>query len=218
MAKKKNISADNIRDSFMDYLLNHGEHPKSVYAFSKILGIDESLFYEHYASFEIIERIVFQSFYDNTVALLEENKEYHSFDPQNKLLSFYFTFFEILKANRSYVLMVLKQNKNQLKALQSLAELRTSFLKFIEQLELDSMDLKVPQLEDIKEKAILEGSWAQFLFTLKFWLDDSSANFEKTDLLIEKSISTSFALMDNQTFNSVFDLGKFLFKEAMGKK
>lgn len=202
----------------MDYLLNHGEHPKSVYAFSKILGIDESLFYEHYASFEIIERIVFQSFYDNTVALLEENKEYHSFDPQNKLLSFYFTFFEILKANRSYVLMVLKQNKNQLKALQSLAELRTSFLKFIEQLELDSMDLKVPQLEDIKEKAILEGSWAQFLFTLKFWLDDSSANFEKTDLLIEKSISTSFALMDNQTFNSVFDLGKFLFKEAMGKK
>lgn len=202
----------------MDHLLSHGEHPKSVYAFSKHIGISEGQFYEHYASFEMIEKNILQSFYDNTVSLLQKNKEYHSFDPQNKLLSFYFTFFEILKANRSYVVMVLDKNKNKLKALQSLSDLRSSFLKFIEHLELESMDLKVPQLEDIKEKAILEGSWAQFLFTLKFWLDDNSANFEKTDLLIEKSISTSFALMDNQTFNSVFDLGKFLFKEAMGKK
>jgi len=50
---------------------------------------------------------------------------------------------------------------------------------------------------------------------MKFWIEDDSAGFEKTDILIEKSINTSFALMDNTVLKSVFDLGKFLYKEKM---
>ena len=57
--------------------------------------------------------------------------------------------------------------------------------------------------------------WGQFLFLLKFWMEDGSPGFEKTDILIEKSVSTGFALLDSSTLSSVFDLGKFLFQEKV---
>jgi hypothetical protein len=60
-----------------------------------------------------------------------------------------------------------------------------------------------------------ESSWIQFLFTLKFWLDDNSPSFEKTDLFIEKSVKASFDLMQIAPMESLIDFGKFLFKEKM---
>ena len=48
---------------------------------------------------------------------------------------------------------------------------------------------------------------------LKFWLEDTSESFEKTDVFIEKSINTSFDLLDTKALKSMLDLGKFIFKE-----
>jgi hypothetical protein len=50
---------------------------------------------------------------------------------------------------------------------------------------------------------------------MKFWLDDTSPSFEKTDIFIEKSVNTSFDVLNIQPLKSVIDLGKFLFKEKM---
>ena len=46
--------------------------------------------------------------------------------------------------------------------------------------------------------------------------DDDSADFEKTDLFIEKSIAASFELAHTKPLKSVVDFGKFLFKEKIG--
>jgi hypothetical protein len=50
---------------------------------------------------------------------------------------------------------------------------------------------------------------------LKFWKDDRSADFEKTDVAIEKSVNTIFDVFDNTPLEKVFDFGKFLYKETM---
>jgi hypothetical protein len=55
------------------------------------------------------------------------------------------------------------------------------------------------------------------LLTLKFWLDDVSPKFEKTDIYIEKSVNLSFELMDTAPIDSLIDLGKFIFKEKYKK-
>ena len=55
-----------------------------------------------------------------------------------------------------------------------------------------------------------EGAWVQMLFLLKFWMDDDSAGFEKTDMAIEKSVNTIFDVFDNTPLDAVFDFGKFL--------
>ena len=215
MAKKKTESPVDIISFYMKYVLENGTTPKSIYSFTQDLGIKETEFYNQYASFEMIEKSIFKAFFDNTKSLLDRNKEYQSFDAQNKLLSFYYTFFELLKANRSYVLYALGKDKNKLKILSSLSLLKMAFNEFIKGLDIETIDFKEEKMEKFKTKSISEWTWAQLLFTMKFWLDDESLGFEKTDVFIEKSITTSFALLDNSTLSSVFDLGKFLFKEKI---
>ena len=77
--------------------------------------------------------------------------------------------------------------------------------------------LKIPQetLEKFQQKSISELSWIQFLMTLKFWIDDTSPSFEKTDVFIEKSIHASFDLIDMTPLKNIIDFGKFLWKEKV---
>lgn len=215
MAKKKTETPPDIIGAYMKYVLENGERPKSIYSFAQHLGIKETAFYDKFGSFEAVEKQIFKAFFDNTKQLLDRNKEFQSFDAQNKLLSFYFTFFEVLKANRSYVVFALEQEKNKLKVLSVLSELKKSFQAFIDEIDIETMDFKEEKMEKLKNKGLSEWTWGQLLFTIKFWLDDNSTGFEKTDVLIEKSITTGFALLDSATLKSVFDLGKFLFKEKV---
>lgn len=218
MAKKKIETSEVIIAEYMKYVLKKGARPKSINAFAQQIGIKESEFYKHFGSFEMIEKTIFKAFFDNTKRLLDKNEEFQTFDAQNKLLSFYFTFFEVMKANRSYVVFALENEKNKLKMLSTLSELKKVFLEFIQEIGIETIEFKEEKMEKFKNKGLSEGIWAQLLFTIKFWLEDNSAGFEKTDVFIEKSITTGFALLDSSTLNSVFDLGKFLFKEKIMMK
>ena len=215
MAKKKNISSNDIISFYMDYVLEHNKQPNSVYNFAKTNGFEESIFYNFFGSFETLEKHIFNAFYVNTIKILEASESYENFDARNKLLSFYYTFFENLTANRSYVVYALNTNKNNLKGLLTLTELKKSFNKYIANLDIETLDIKEARIEKIQTKAIQESAWIQLMLTLKFWLDDTSASFEKTDIFIEKSVNTSFDIINIAPIKSVIDFGKFLFKEKM---
>ena len=215
MAKKKNITSDFIISSYMDYVLNNNKQPQSVFSFTKENNFDEALFYQHFASFDALENSIFSHFFTNTLEVLNNSDEYNSYDSRNKLLSFYFTFFENLTANRSFVVYALTNDKMPLKNLKKLKELRTHFLDYVDRLDIQTLQLKEKRLEEIKDKTFLETYWAQLLFTIKFWLDDTSPSFQKTDIYIEKSINASFDLLNIAPFKSLLDFGKFLFKEKV---
>ena len=215
MTAKKKLTQDSIIALYMDYVLEHGNNPASVYKFAKDNGFEESEFYEFFGSFEAIEKEVFAQFSVNTLVLLNKNKEYASFDSRNQLLSFYFTFFEMLTANRSYVSYVLSSHKNSLKSLRALSGLREHFQTYVKQLDIESIDFKQEKIQKIQEKSMQEAAWLQLLVTLKFWLDDTSASFEKTDIFIEKSINTTFDVINTQPLKSIIDLGKFIVKEKV---
>ena len=210
---KKQITSETILSAYMNHILEHGTRPKNVFVFAKELKISEQEFYQHYASFDVLEQEVFTTFFTNTLELLHKNKDYSTFDSKNKLLSFYFTFFEIMNRNRSYIIHTLSQGK--MESMKSLAPLRKHFKAFIDDLELDSLDLVQENLNRIKAKSLSEIAWAQLLFTVKFWMSDTSPGFEKTDVFIEKSINTTVDLVASKPFEGLIDLGKFLFKEKM---
>ncbi len=218
MAKKKIISDQNIISFYMDYVLENGTPPKSVYIFAKSNNFEESKFYEHFASFEAIEKYVFKAFFENTLIVLVGSDEYQTFDARNKLLSFYFTFFENLTANRSYVLFALNKHKSSMKGLAVLSELKKGFTAYIDSLDIETLDIKEERIDKLQRRAMQESAWIQLLLTMKFWMDDTSASFEKTDIFIEKSVNTSFDIFNIAPLKSVIDLGKFLFKEKMQMK
>ena len=134
------------------------------------------------------------------------------------MLSFYFTFFEILTANRSYVVLVLKNQGNQLKKLMQLSELRNSFKNYLSEIITDDFRIQQEKLQNFQEKAFQETSWIQLLLTLKFWIEDDSPSFEKTDIYIEKSVKATFELMNISPLESLIDFGKFIFKEKIYNK
>lgn len=213
MAKKKNIKQADLMSMYMDYVLTHNQQPKSVYAFSKDNNFEEQKFYEHFNSFEALESIIFKAFFDNTHNVLQKSEDYQSFDARNKLLSFYFTFFEVLTANRSYVIYALEKEKSKLKTLKTLSSLKSNFTNYVSSLNIKTLDLKEEKLEKFQKRSIEESAWIQLLMTIKFWIDDTSKAFEKTDVFIEKSVNTSFDLIDTTPLKSLIDFGKFIYKE-----
>ena len=215
MAKKKKISKNDIITFYMEYVMEHGKRPNSVYAFAKHNDFEESIFYQFFGSFDALEKSIFSAFFENTLKALEKNEDYNSFDPRNKLLSFYYTFFENLTANRSYVICALRKHKNNLKTYTSLSELKAAFTTYISDLEIELIDVKQEQIERIQNKGLQETAWLQLLLTIKFWLDDNSASFEKTDIFIEKSVNTSFDVLNVMPLKSLIDFGKFIFKEKV---
>ena len=199
----------------MDFVLEHGEHPKSVFAFAKMYNFEEAKFYDYFGSFESIEQNIFTTFFTNTLKVLEKSEDYQNFDARNKLLSFYYTFFENLTANRSYVKWVLDRYKTNCKGLKFFSYLKRHYSDYISQLGIETLDLKQEKLEKIQDRALKESAWIQLVLTMKFWLDDTSPSFEKTDIFIEKSVNTTFDVLNIAPIQSVLDLGKFLFKEKL---
>lgn len=216
--KNKVISKEDSVSMYMDEVLEKGQKPKSVYHFAKENDFTEAEFYTFFGTLEGLEKEIFRLFFVNTVDLLHKNADYQEYDMKNKMLSFYFTFFEILTANRSYVLQSLKLDRNPLKNLVQLTALRESFKEYVAEILTDDYRLEVEKLQKFQEKGIQESAWLQLMMTIKFWMDDDSAAFEKTDIFIEKSVNASFELMNVAPLNHLIDFGKFLFKEKIHSK
>ena len=215
MASKKKLESSTIIKFYMAYVLEHNSQPNSVYTFAKDNKFKEIEFYEHFVSFDNLEQSIFQAFFDNAFNLLEKSVEYKTYDTRNKLLSFYYTFFEVLTLNRSYVIYALKHKNNDFKKLKTLVKLKKRFVLFIQHLDITLVELNQVNLEKVQNKSLQESAWLQLLFTMKFWLEDSSASFEKTDIFIEKAVNASFDLIDLKPLKGILDFGKFLYKEKM---
>jgi len=215
--KKKTKEKDprvEIISAYMEHVLMEG-NPHSVFSFCKKNKIEEADFYNHFGSIESLKKIIWADFYLHVESLLLKNEEYGTYSSREKLLTFYYTFFEMLTANRSYVLYALQEEKEPIKNLKQLTKLRAKIKDFgTELVEADNED---KQLKIIKKPVAIvsEAVWIQFLFLLKFWMDDESPAFLKTDIAIEKSVNTVFDVFDNTPLDNILDLGKFLWKEKV---
>lgn len=216
MATKKNIilGKSGIISKYSDYCLMHGKRPDSVYKFSKENGFEEAYFYQYFTSFNILEHHYFLEMFTHTLEILEKSPDYVSYSGTEKISAFYFTFFELATANRSFIIFMLEEGGHKLRNLVKLKELRKAFVTYAEAVLERPFDManhaKAGKLQDT---ALREGAWLQLLSIFKFWMQDTSPGFEKTDIFIEKSVKASADLVYNSPLQSLFDLGKFIWKE-----
>lgn len=218
MAKKKSIEIN--KDAFVsiysDYVLTNGKRPHSVYEFAKNNGMEETDFYKFFASFEALEEQFFSDMLHYTLELLSNTSEYNHYDAAQKLSCFYFTFFEVATANRSFVMYLLQQEKMPLKNLMKLKSLRKDFLSYAKTVLDTPFKVENQKIVDIQNRVVHEGAWLQFLSILNYWMKDNSPSFEKTDVFIEKSVKASFDVVYNVPIESILDFGKFIWKERFG--
>ncbi|WP_310554506.1 TetR family transcriptional regulator C-terminal domain-containing protein [Flavobacterium sp.] len=213
--KKTPIDDNHIISLYMNDVLENNHNTKNVYVFCKNNGIEETDFYMYFGSLDAVKQAIWTKFFQNAVITLEKDKSYANYPDKNKLLSLYFTLFEILTLNRSYVVYSLMENKEGMKNLKDFKEFRHHFKEFIKDIMETSTSENSSRVAKVARPVFSEGAWIQFLFILKFWIDDTSKSFEKTDIIIEKSVNTVVDLLDTKPLENLFDLGKFLWKEKM---
>ncbi len=215
MSTEEKNTKEAIISIYMEFVLMN-EVPNNVFAFCKKNDIQEEDFYKHFGSLDGLKKSIWAAFYLNVESLLLKNEDYQSYSSREKLLTFYYTIFELFTANRSYVLFALDEEQHhKWKNLKQLAKLRDKILDF--GTELIENDNESKNLKILKKpvKVVAEAVWLQFLFLLKFWKDDDSPSFEKTDVAIEKSVNTVFDIFDNTPLENILDFGKFLWKEKV---
>ena len=201
----------------MDAVIRLQGKPDSIESLGEHYDFDANSFHEHYKDFEELDKVIFRTLLDVSIATLAESSEYSSFDKKDKLLSLYYTFFENLTLNREFVLITLKAYGLSLDTISLFSELKQSFDGFVDSLAMEPLNL-TSTLESFQKKSIKEGFWVQFLLTIKFWMSDDSPQCEKTDIFIEKSVNTALELLNTKSLHNIIDLGKFLYTEKIKSK
>lgn len=212
--KKKTTQKADILSAYMNHVLETGHEPKSVFKFCKEQNIKEAEFYEQFSSFEHLKSRVWSTFHEHTLELMEKQGR-DDMTPKEQLLTYFFTYFEMLTANRSYCLLVLdREQMMKSGSLTAFQELRNRMKEFAQELIQQGNDQKTSKFLQHPETIFGEGVWLQFLFLLRYWIKDTSVGFEKTDIAIEKSVQTAFDLFETAPLESLIDFGKFLWKES----
>lgn len=215
-AKKaaKALSEADFQNAYINHLLEHGTEPSSVFKFAKDLGTEEQDFYTHFNSFKVLERSIWEGWCKQTIADIRKDDAYMGYSVREKLLAFYYTWIQALGQNRSYALMRLGEIRHGDLNPYFLAGLKESFGDFINDLMMEGKDTS-----EVAERPFSmhysKAFWLHFLFIQKFWLNDESKGFEKTDAAIEKSVNLAFDLVGKGALDSMLDFGKFLFQNRM---
>ncbi len=210
------MNKEKIRKEFIDYVLENGSHPQSVYAFCKKLKIKEGDLYEDFSSFAQLESEIWKTMFREALAEAEAEDIYPTYSAREKMLAVLYTWIEVLKKNRSYILKGYESLDKPIymKRNVELTDFKFAFYDFANEILLEARENQelenrpIPQLM----KKYPDIFWAKTLYILDFWVNDISKSFEKTDTMIEKSVNTVFDLLARSPIDSLLDLGKFIFQ------
>ena len=203
-------TAAQIKKGYIDYVLTYNERPKSVYSFAKKLKIAEAEFYVFYPSFDSIEKNIWFELTSETIEQVQRQELWSQYSSREKMLSFFYSYVELLKSQRSFVIYSLEKSKKGLSTPSVLSGVRPIFENFAEQIINEG--LESGELADRKffSKRYKDALWVQYAFILNFWTTDDSADFEKTDEAIERGIQVTFDLFQRSPIDHLFEYGKFL--------
>ena len=201
---------EQLQQAYINHVLLNDEQPRSVFVFAKENELAEEEFYKYFGSFESIEQSIWKGLLDTAITEVKAQEIWSQYSSREKVLSLFFSFFELLKSKRSFTVFSLKHAPKSLGSPSVLNTLKAEFEKFSEDVLHEGIDSG--ELLDRKffSKRYKDALWMQFGFILNFWMKDSSAGFEKTDEAIEKGINVSFDLFQRSPLDNLFEYGKFL--------
>lgn len=198
---------------YIHYTLEHNNTPQSVYLFAKSVGISEQEFYNHFSGLETLESEIYQTWFEEAMNKFTTSSPWNDYSAREKVLAVFYTFIESLKPNRSFVKFLKERDFKSLPKWPAyLNGLHHSFMDHVKPILNDGIaSTEIAERKYIDTK-YADGLWLNFLFVLKFWIDDTSPSFEKTDAAIEKSVNLAVDLMGKSALDAALDFGKFLFQ------
>ncbi len=189
-----------------------GHAPANVFQLCEHLGIAETEFYHHFGSLEKVEESVLLIRWQEVAEKFAQDDQFATFGITEKMLTLHFAFIESLRDIRSYLLWKLKDWKNPMDQIKGLMSLRQAFQDTVSPMLSAASSLgEIPDRKVIS-KLNVEALGMNLAFVIHFWLKDDSADFERTDACIEKSVQLTMDFVGRNAVDKLFDFGKFLFQ------
>lgn len=194
-----------IIDAYREMLIS-GETEINSFTISKKVGITEKEFFQFFTSPEDIARKIWSNLGDNVIEILNGSELHNSFSPRQKVLSYFFTFFETALNERTFI------EKSYEKS-DYLSVYKETFKSFMGDVIQEGV-----ATDDIKERLSLSNYypnvlWELHMKLLRFWMRDTSENFVETEKAVEVYSKVPLELMGPNLLDSVFETLKYGFEQ-----
>ena len=200
-----------ILTTYREHVLMNNVTPASVFQFMRELDESEGKFYDFFASFEALEKSIWKSYIDETIAALEADGAYADYNAREKFLAFYYTLLEMMKRDRSFIKYSFERVKRPDVSPVIMKLFKERFMEYTGAILNEGREM-----EEIVDRPVIsdrykDGIWLQMMFLIRFWLNDDSTGFTNTDAAVEKSVNLSFELMGKGPLDQMIDFAKFLY-------
>ena len=196
---------EKIIEAYKEMLIT-GQGEINSYTIAKKVGISEKEFFQSFTSAEDVARKIWSNLSDKIVDSLNNSELFASYPPRQKILSYYFTFFDMALDERSFI----ERTAEMPKVLRSYKD---KFKQFVADVIQEGI-----AVEDIKERLTLsnyypEALWQLHTKLLRFWLRDNSEGFVDTEKAIEVYAKVPLELMRPNLLDSFYETLKFGFEQ-----
>ncbi len=214
MEENDALDLDRLFAEYRLIVLETGAPPPTVYAFCKTVGIEEERFFEKFSSLDSLEKEIWAERVDHVVRTLDADEDYRDYAPRQKVLAFLFTFLESIKGQRSWFLARYPRCLTD-RDPAVLRKFKGRYTEWADEVAKEAVSDQSALKRLRPEKALTKALYLHFRSVLKYYLEDESDGFEKTDAYIEKTVRLVFDLTDTSVPDSALDLFRFL---SGGKK
>lgn len=201
---------DKIIQAYKEMVIT-GEENINSYTISKSIDISEKDFFEHFSSSEDIGRKIWGNMAEEVIEKLNGSEEFGQYSAREKVLAYYFTYFEVAVEHRTFIEKTACKTTLQ-------RSYRDNFKEFIGDIVQEGV-----AMDEIVERLSLSNYypdmlWALHLRLLHYWLNDSSEHFVDTERAIEIYTKVPLQLMGHNLFDSVFETAKFQLESLKPEK
>jgi len=200
------MNRNEIEEKYWEFRLTRGVEFSNVFAFCREIGIAEAEFYESFASLEAIESEYWRGTVSRTVEILGADSDYASYDVEQKLLAFFYTYISVVQKHRSRLVECFPS----VGGMRKLTKMRREFVVFAEKLIQEGVS--IGEIADRKKLTSLyaPAMFEQLRVVLEFYKRDQSSGFEDTDAFIEKTVRLGMETAKTGVFEAGLDFARFI--------
>lgn len=204
---------EHIYQAYNEFIAENRRRPSSIDTFLGASGIESPDFHKSFERLKDVEIGFWTDTFEATRQQLESEEIYKTYSIREKLLAFYFTWIEYLKLYRDYVRWAYEQAHIWEMWPSSMHSFQKQFTEYANELVREGK-----MTEEVADRPIVtdyygKWLWMQVQFIVKFWLRDTSADFQNTDAAVEKAVNFAMDMINSNYVDSFFGLSKFVIQK-----
>lgn len=210
MAQKMNTEVKIVK-AYLAFTEENNREPRNKQEFFNQSGYTTETFEEGFDSFTALREYIWNTLYDETLERLTGEEVFQEYPVREKLLAFYFTWFEVLKDYQPFARLSVQRMARYGYVVDYFTAFRPQFNHFVGQLLEQGQETGEVAERPFGDKVVKDGLWKQLQWINSFWANDKSEDNAQTDAAVEKSVNLAMDLLGNTPVDSALDLGKFIF-------